>query len=203
MRRELRPIGAREPAARRPTPTARARAHLAVEARDLLECDDVVARATLELREVVVGQDRAGDRAELWVREDDLRDIFENVREQLAIATTEIEHGSAGRTPTFVEKMRDSKSGHSSWRSCLSICVSHSDVTTKTDVVSDWTRFATLSEPNVPPEWETMITIVFERSHESSESCNKERGERREQGGGCAGRDGSRPTDPVGEGGGE
>ena len=84
------------------------------------------------------------------------------------VATTDTEHGSAGLMPTFVVKTRASSAPVRMSRTCLPICVSHSDVTTKMSVVDAWSRFATASGPNVPPLWLTMITIASRRSQPPS-----------------------------------
>mmetsp|Transcript_45059 Transcript_45059/g.143491 ORF Transcript_45059/g.143491 Transcript_45059/m.143491 type:complete len:399 (-) Transcript_45059:1434-2630(-) len=80
------------------------------------------------------------------------------------LAITLTEHGSAGRMPTSVLKIRVSNILIGICRSCFPTCVSHSLATTKMSWVNAWRRLETARDPKVPPEWETRITIVFVRS---------------------------------------
>ena len=81
------------------------------------------------------------------------------------VAATLTEHGSAGRTPTSVEKMRDVKAPSPlTARSCFPICVSHSLATTKMAEVEETSRLEEASGANVPPECETTITMESVKS---------------------------------------
>mmetsp|Transcript_32957 Transcript_32957/g.102174 ORF Transcript_32957/g.102174 Transcript_32957/m.102174 type:complete len:250 (+) Transcript_32957:581-1330(+) len=84
------------------------------------------------------------------------------------VAATVSEHGSAGRTPAPVTKIRDSNILQSSFRSCLPICVSHSDVTTKRRSDDACSRLETANDPKVPPECDTISTSASFRSQQSS-----------------------------------
>ena len=68
------------------------------------------------------------------------------------VATTLTLHGSAGRTPTPVLKIRlDSKSSLYIDLSCFPTCVSHSDVTAKMEEEKLWSKLEHARGPNVPP----------------------------------------------------
>ena len=81
------------------------------------------------------------------------------------VAATEMEHGSAGRTPTSVVNILLSNSPSDFIaRSCFPICVSHSLATTKIEFVELTKRFEVASGANVPPECETMMTMASVKS---------------------------------------
>ena len=73
---------------------------------------------------------------------------------RFCVATTEMVHGSAGRTPTSVLKMRLSNvpTPAESLRSCLPTWVSHSLATTKILFVLAFIRLLHARGANVPPE---------------------------------------------------
>ena len=85
---------------------------------------------------------------------------------RFCVATTLMVHGSAGLTPQSVEKILESNlpTPALSLRSCLPICVSHSDATTKILSVLAFIRLEHARGANVPPECDTMITMVSVRS---------------------------------------